>query len=82
MTAMCDEAVYPGERIVCPTWVSEKQKAKYPDKPWLANLHPAYGHVVVRVFDGGKRYKVYHLTAENENQTVKALFGPFNSAQA
>ena len=73
MTAMCDEAVYPGERIVCPTWVSEKQKAKYPDKPWLANLHPAYGHVVVRVFDGGKRYKVYHLTAENENQTVKAV---------
>lgn len=80
MTAMTDESVYPGERIVCPTWVSDKQKAKYPDKPWLKNLHPAYGHVVVRVYDGGKKYKVYHLTAADESGTVKAVFGPFDSA--
>lgn len=81
MTAMTDPNVYSGERIVCPTWVSEKQKAKYPDKPWLKSLHPAYGHVVVRVVDGGKKYKVYHLTADDESMTVKAVFGPFDSVQ-
>lgn len=78
-STMCDESLYPGERLVCPTWVAPKRMEEYKEKPWQKYLKPAAGHVVVRVFDGGKRYKVYHLTAEDESMTVKAVFGPFEA---
>ncbi len=77
MTNMTDPKIYEGPRLVCPTWVSKKQMELYQDKWWQKYLKPGYGHVVVRVFDGGKQYKVYHLTAEDESMNVKAVYGPF-----
>ena len=81
MSAMCDTALYEGDRLVCPTWAPPKRMEEFRDKPWQKYLKPAYGHVVVRVTDGGKKYTVYHLTADNESMTVKAVFGPFDSTE-
>jgi hypothetical protein len=48
-------------------------------KPWLKKLVERTGSVVVKVYDGGKKYKVYYLTAEDESMTVTAVYGPFDS---
>ena len=80
MTAMADETLYPGSRTVCPTWASKKVLEQYKDRPWQSSLQPAYGHVVVRVFDGGRKYKVIFLTVEDESMTVKKVFGPYEVA--
>ncbi len=68
--------------LVCPTAVHEGNREIYPDAPWLKNLAPEAwegGHVVVKVYDGGARYKVYYLSAQDEKMTVKKVYGPFVS---
>ncbi|MBO7679003.1 MAG: twin-arginine translocation signal domain-containing protein [Thermoguttaceae bacterium] len=67
------------ETTVCPTWVSPKRLAELADCPWHEYLQPAYGHVVVRVVDGGQRYFVYHLDATDERRRIKRVLGPFES---
>lgn len=42
-SAMCDESLYPGERLVCPTQVAPKRMEEYKDKPWQKYLKPASG---------------------------------------
>ncbi len=71
--------------LVCPTTVHAKAYAQYSDRPWLKNLAPESvegGHVVVKVFDGGKQYKIYYLTASDESMTVRKVYGPFRSKKA
>lgn len=82
MTNMTAPENCSGDVTVCHTWVSNKQMDLYKEKEWQKFLKPAFGHIVVRVFDGGKKYKVYHLTAEDESMTVKKVFGPFASKKA
>ncbi len=36
------------------------------------------GHVVVKAYDGGTKFKVYYLAANDESMTVKAVYGPWN----
>ena len=67
------------ETTVCPTWVAPKRLAELADCPWHDYLQPAYGHVVVRVIDGGERYFVYHVDATDERRRIKRVFGPFES---
>ncbi|MBQ2682557.1 MAG: twin-arginine translocation signal domain-containing protein [Thermoguttaceae bacterium] len=67
------------ETTVCPTWVAPKRLAELADCPWHGYLQPAYGHVVVRVVDGGQRYFVYHLDATDERRRIKRVLGPFES---
>lgn len=82
MINMTDPALYQGKRIISPTWVSQKQMEEHKDKSWQTFLKPAQGHIVLRVFDGGRQYKVYHLTAEDESMKVKAILGPFRSKKS
>lgn len=82
MTNMTDSKSGDAEPIVCHTWVSKKQMDLYKDKQWQKYLKPAYGHIVVRVYDSGKSYKIFQLTAEDESMTVKKVFGPFRSKKS
>ncbi|MDO5580212.1 MAG: hypothetical protein Q4G69_03690 [Planctomycetia bacterium] len=82
MINMTDSSLYQGDRIVSPTWVSQKQMDENKDKSWQKFLKPAYGHVVLRVFDGGRQYKIFHLVAEDESMKIKAVFGPFRSKKS
>lgn len=73
------------DALICPTVVHAKAYEKYTDRPWLRNLAPESvegGHVVVKVFDGGRQYKVYYLTAKDESMTVRKVYGPFTSKKA
>lgn len=82
MLSMTDRTLYPGNRLVCPTWAAAEQMELYKDSPWQADLKPAAGHVVLRVSNGGRQYQLYHLTAADESMNVKAVFGPFRSKKA
>ena len=51
------------------------------DYPVATHYDPDHvgGHVVVKAFDGGARYKVYYLEDQDESMTVKTTLGPFES---
>ena len=78
---MCDDSAtgYPGPRLMCPTHVYEVNPDLLANKPWRKRLVERGGHVVVKVIDGGARYKVYYLTDKDESMKVELVFGPFES---
>ncbi|MDO4576119.1 MAG: hypothetical protein Q4D98_13000 [Planctomycetia bacterium] len=79
MKNMTSRDLYPGDRLICPTAIPPVTKELYQGKAWWSDVVTCGGHVVVKVFDGGKQYKVYYLSTNDENHTVKAVFGPFQS---
>ncbi|MBP3692899.1 MAG: hypothetical protein J6J31_00485 [Thermoguttaceae bacterium] len=72
--------------LVCPTISHARALEKYRDRPWMKNLakeaQDGGGHIVVKVFDEGRQYKVYYLTAKDESMTVRQVYGPFKSRNA
>ncbi|MDO5567159.1 MAG: hypothetical protein Q4G59_10925 [Planctomycetia bacterium] len=79
MTNMTSKADYDQDRIICPTMFPAVRKEMYKGAPWRSCVKEESGHVVIKVYDEGKKYKVYFLDASNENMTVKAVYGPFVS---
>ncbi|MGI6401910.1 MAG: MBL fold metallo-hydrolase [Thermoguttaceae bacterium] len=78
---MCDDSAtgYPGPRIMCPTAVHPGNAEMMQGKSWRNRLVERGGHVVVKVYDGGAKYKVYYLTATDESMNVELVFGPFDA---
>ena len=70
---------YVGRRKLYPTLVSRMRRDSIAEQPWKENVALDGGHVVLKVFDKGKQYKIYYLTAEDESMRVKAVYGPFPS---
>jgi len=79
MKTMCSRELYPGERLICPTYCDPEKMKKMADEAWQKDLVKLGGHVVVKAYDEGRKFKVYYLTANDESMTVKAVFGPFDS---
>lgn len=69
----------PDFPLLCPTRLSPEKLAATASRPWRRNTVDVGGHVVVKAFDGGARYKVYYLEDQDESMTVKATFGPYKS---
>ena len=46
---------------------------------YIARMKATQGHIVVRVKPGGEEYMVYVLNDNNEDYTVKAVYGPYQS---
>ena len=76
---MADESLYPGPRLMCPTDPHPMNAPTFQGKPWRRYLCERGGHVVIKAYDGGARYKVYFLTADDESMRVNLVFGPFES---
>jgi beta-lactamase superfamily II metal-dependent hydrolase len=74
MTNMASGELYPGSRIIFPTACPEIVKKAYADEPWMSSVCPKSGHVVVKVLDGGKKYKIYVLSARDEQRVVEAVY--------
>lgn len=79
MNRMASQQLYPGERKVFATDIQEAVKKDFAHASWMDTLAPEYGHVVIKVEKGGKRYWVYILSNENESNTIKAVYGPYRS---
>ena len=56
-----------------------EQMAKHEGEEWTQKVIEQ-GHIVVKAYDHGKKYKVYILSAEDEQMIVKAIYGPYDSA--
>ena len=78
---MCDDTAtgYPGPRLMCPTAIHKENAEMMEGKSWRKRLVEIGGHVVVKAYDGGARYKIYYLTAKDESMKVELVFGPFES---
>ena len=82
-TAMVlDEKGAPKDKLICPTAVHQGNAEMMEGKAWRKRLAEDGGHVVLKVYDGGKKYKIYYLTADDESGRVTAVFGPFQSKGA
>ena len=57
-----------------------EQMAKHEGEEWTKKVIEQ-GHIVVKAYDKGRKYKVYILSAENEEMIVKAIYGPYDSNQ-
>lgn len=63
--------------IVFPTGLPQTLRQRYAEEPWMKAVAPVAGHVVVKVFNKGKRYKIYVLSALDEDMHVQAVYGPY-----
>lgn len=79
MERMTDRSIYPGRRIVCPTFFPLLKKREFEGAPWRSDVAEDCGHVVIRVCEGGTRFRVYYVTAHDESMRVKAVYGPFEA---
>ncbi|MFD2933520.1 ComEC/Rec2 family competence protein [Spirosoma flavum] len=71
------EKTYTGERDVFATNLLEESKLAIGDL--LPRLKSQSGHVVVRVENGGKSYRVLVLDDNDELFSVKAIHGPYQA---
>lgn len=51
-------------------------KIDYSDEPWMKSVL-ADGHVVIKVFEEGRKYRIYILDAHSDKKLVKAVYGPY-----
>ena len=70
-TTMSRMASGGAERVYA-TYIPPEDEALIASAAWRTVLDPRGGHVVIRVTDGGKRYNILRLSAENESMVVTA----------
>lgn len=73
---MTSQATWPGPRDVFVTNVSP---ATFKTTYGIEDAASTQGHVVIRVAPGGASYRVFVLDDSDEEQRVKAVFGPYAS---
>lgn len=78
---MVSEQLYPGKRMVFSTNIPELLRKKYAEEEWMRSVCPENGHVVVKVYDKGRSYKIYVLSATDKSYPVKAVYGPYSSGE-
>lgn len=67
------------KNLIFATNIPDTLRCAYKDAAWMPAMCQEDGHVVVKVFDGGSKYKIYVLSASDEQMLVKAVYGPFVS---
>ncbi len=65
--------------VVYVTHMPQARQEKYASESWMQSVSPVSGHVVIKVFDEGRKYSIYVLSAEDERCRVKAVYGPYES---
>lgn len=71
---MLSKSLWPGPRDIFITNVTPSTQATTYN---LDKAQSKQGHVVIRVAAGGATYRVYVLDDSDEEQRVKAIFGPY-----
>lgn len=67
------------EPLVFTNNVPDTLMQAYAAEPWMENMCRDFGHIVVRVSEGGKSYRIFVVDATDETMHVKASYGPFKS---
>lgn len=79
ISRMTSKELYAGERTVFSTYIPEALRKEYAAEKWMQSVCPENGHIVVKVYNKGRKYKIYVLSAVKENYSVKAVYGPYKS---
>jgi beta-lactamase superfamily II metal-dependent hydrolase len=74
---MTSKSLWPGPRDIFITNVTPATQATTYN---VDKAQSQQGHVVIRVDSGGATYRVYVLDDSDEEQRVKAVFGPYRSS--
>lgn len=61
------------------THVPDALRHQYRDQPFMKQLMPETGHIIIKVQEGGREYKIYVLDDQNESKTIRAIYGPFQA---
>ena len=62
-------------------YIVESAREKHANEEWLQRVGPHNGHIVVKVYNKGRKYKIYRLSADDEQMTIQAIYGPFDSKE-
>jgi beta-lactamase superfamily II metal-dependent hydrolase len=65
---MMDKSIYPGERLIFATGLLEENRKRLGE---AAKAILPTGHIVTRVYEGGKRFGIFVIDAESETFEVK-----------
>ncbi|MDD4591905.1 MAG: MBL fold metallo-hydrolase [Parabacteroides sp.] len=79
MERMASYSPHSENPTIYPTRFPYHLKDKYGKEPWINSVCQEDGHIVIKIFDEGKKYKIYVLSAKDEKSTVQAVYGPFSS---
>ena len=60
-------------------YISQAMRNDFASKEWASGICPEDGHIVIKVYKGGRKYKIYRLSARDENMTIQAIYGPFSA---
>lgn len=62
-------------------YIVESAREKHANEEWLQRVGQHNGHIVVKVYNKGRKYKIYRLSADDEQMTIQAIYGPFDSKE-
>ena len=62
-----------------PTEMPKHLKEYYAKEPWMQSVARVAGHVVIKVFDEGRQYQIYVLSARDEQMQVQQVYGPYHT---
>lgn len=82
MATLTDRSLYPGARLVFPTYVFDRSRVEHAGAPWWRDLPPMGGHVVVKVAPGGASYRVFTLSPYDEELRVTGVWNGIPAAAA
>jgi hypothetical protein len=74
MTNMTNRSLYPESRGIFPTNIPNVVREEYKNEPWMGSVCPVQGHIVIKVTEDGRKYRIYILKAEDEGRRVKAVY--------
>ena len=70
-----------GDKKVFLTNFPKALQKEFVTEDWMKSVCREDGHIVIKVSDKGKIYKIYVLSATDEDMFVKAVYGPYKSGE-
>ena len=60
-------------------YISQAMRKDFENEQWASGICPEDGHIVIKAYKGGRKYKIYRLSARDENMTIQAIYGPYDA---
>ena len=61
--------------------IVDEARQTHSAEEWMKRIDPYNGHIVVKVYNKGCKYKIYRLSADDEEMKIQAVYGPFKSKE-
>lgn len=60
-------------------FITETMRNDFATQEWAESICPENGHIVIKAYDNGSKYKIYRLSAEDEQMRIQAIYGPYDA---